>query len=171
MSVGPVLDLGGELGCAAAACPSIPVSNTKACLSACLSRNRQLPLLPFLSLSLRIATRASLSMNSGLIYSSFHRSIASSISSESTSIDVNLHSKSNRRRTLKTLFRIPLDATRSSGNDVDVDTTVMKINTSGSSLPHDIIREIVGLLSPADILNFSLTVCLLSFPTLSLQST
>ena len=93
-------------------------------------------------------------MNPGRIHSSFYRSIASSISSSSTSIDVNLHSKSNRRKTLKTLFCIPLDATRSSGNDVDVDTTVMKTNTSAvlaGSLPHDIIREIVDLLSPADI--------------------
>ena len=144
--------------------PAFPFP-TKKGLSVCLPACHvtvNLPLLPFLFLlptppfKFRNSNaRAQVfSMNPGLI----HRSIASSISS---SIDVNLHSKSNRRKTLKTLFRIPLDATKSSSNDVDVDTTNTSGVLAGSSLPHDIIREIVGLLSPADILNFSLTVCLL----------
>ena len=75
-------------------------------------------------------------------------------------------SKSDRRRYLKTFFHIPLGArSKSCGyDDIDIDTdgTSMKPNTStmlaGSVLPQDIIREIVDLLSPADILSFSLTV-------------
>ena len=72
--------------------------------------------------------------------------------------------KSDRRRCLKTLFHIPLGArSKSCGyDDIDIDGTSMKANTStllaGSVLPQDIIREIVDLLSPADILSFSLTV-------------
>ena len=80
-------------------------------------------------------------MNPGLIHSSFYRSIASSILS---SIDVNLHSKLNRRRTLKTL------STPLWWKPIHLQYWLV--------LPY-LIREIVGLLSPADILNSSLTVC------------
>lgn len=77
----------------------------------------------------------------------------------------NPNSKLNRRRCLKTLFHIPLGArSKSCGYDdidIDIDGTSMKVNTSttlAGSLPQDIIREIADLLSPADILSFSLTV-------------
>ena len=77
-----------------------------------------------------------------------------------------LKPKSDRRRCLKTLLHIPLGArTKSCGYDdidIDIDGTSTKANTSttmaSSGLPQDIIREIVDLLSPADILSFSLTV-------------
>ena len=76
-----------------------------------------------------------------------------------------LKSKSDRRRSLKTFFHIPLgDRFKSCGYDdidIDIDGTSMKVNTStklAGSLPQDIIREIADLLSPADILSFSLTV-------------
>ena len=81
----------------------------------------------------------------------------------STSPNSKLKSKSDRRRYLKTLFHRPL-GTRSKScgyDDIDIDGTSMKVNTSTSlvgSLPQDIIREIADLLSPADILSFSLTV-------------
>jgi hypothetical protein len=58
-----------------------------------------------------------------------------------------------RRRSLSVLFRIPL-ATRS----VNYHSVVASKLVVGS-IPADVIREIVDLLSPADILNFSLTVC------------
>ena len=94
--------------------------------------------------------------------------INSSRSSTSfTNPNPKLKSKSDRRRCLKTLFHIPLGGrSKSCGYDdidIDIDGTLMKPNTSstlaGSVLPQDIIREIVDLLSPADILSFSLTVC------------
>lgn len=72
--------------------------------------------------------------------------------------------KSDRRRCLKTFLHIPLGArTKTCGyDDIDNDGTSTKANISttmaGSVLPQDIIREIVDLLSPADILSFSLTV-------------
>jgi hypothetical protein len=73
--------------------------------------------------------------------------------------------KSKSRRCLKTLFHIPLgDRSKSCGYDdidIDIDGILMKVNTStilAGSLPQDIIREIADLLSPADILSFSLTV-------------
>ena len=76
-----------------------------------------------------------------------------------------LKSKSDRRRSLKTFFHIPLgDRSKSCGYDdidIDIDGTLMKMNTYtklAGSLPQDIIREIADLLSPADILSFSLTV-------------
>jgi hypothetical protein len=94
-------------------------------------------------------------------------SINSSNRSSTSVINSNLKlkSKSDRRRCLKTLFHIPLGArSKSCGYDdidVDIDGTSKKVNTSTSlagSLPQDIIREIADLLSPADILSFSLTV-------------
>jgi len=73
-----------------------------------------------------------------------------------------LRSKSDRRRCLKTLFHIPLGARSKSCGYDDVDGTSINADTytslAGSVLPQDIIREIVDLLSPADILSFSLTV-------------
>lgn len=59
--------------------------------------------------------------------------------------------KNSRRRSLKTLFQLPL-STRSS--------TYGSVSTTASvgSIPADIVREIVDLLAPSDILNFSLTV-------------
>ena len=92
---------------------------------------------------------------------SSHRSSTSFANSNSK-----LKSKSDRRRCLKTLFHLPLGArSKSCGYDdidIDIDGTSMKANTSttlaGSVLPQDIIREVVDLLSPADILSFSLTV-------------
>ncbi|PPQ85300.1 hypothetical protein CVT24_006411, partial [Panaeolus cyanescens] len=58
--------------------------------------------------------------------------------------------KNSRRRSLKTLFQLPL-STRSS--------TYGSVATTASvgSIPADIVREIVDLLAPSDILNFSLT--------------
>lgn len=92
---------------------------------------------------------------------STHRSSASFANPNSR-----VKSISDRRRRLKTLFHIPLGArSKSCGYDdidIDVDGTSMKPNTlttlAGSVLPQDIIREIVDLLPPADILSFSLTV-------------
>jgi hypothetical protein len=91
---------------------------------------------------------------------SSHRS-----STSFTNPNSKLKSKSDRRRCLKTLFHIPLGArSKSCGYDdidIDIDGTLMKANTStlaSSVLPQDIIREIVDLLSPADILSFSMTV-------------
>ena len=92
---------------------------------------------------------------------SSHRSSASF-----TNSNFNLKSKSDRRRCLKTLFHIPLGANRTKScgyddTDIDIDGTSMKVNTYPSlagSLPQDIIREIADLLSPGDILSFSLTV-------------
>ena len=91
---------------------------------------------------------------------SSHRSSSTSF----TNPNSKFQTKSDRRRCLKTLFRIPLGArSKTCGyDDIDIDGTSMKANTSttlaGLVLPHDIIREIVDLLSPADILSFSLTV-------------
>ena len=87
----------------------------------------------------------------------------------STTSNSEFKSKTNRRRrSLKTLFHIPCSARSSSGyddTDVDIDATSMKANGTtstalvlGSVLPQDIIRDIVDLLSPADILSLSLTV-------------
>jgi hypothetical protein len=94
---------------------------------------------------------------------SSHRSSTSYTNSTSK-----LKSKSDRRRCLKTLFHIPLGARSKSQScgyddiDIDIDGTSMKANTSTtlvcSALPQDIIREIVDLLPPSDILSFSLTV-------------
>lgn len=59
--------------------------------------------------------------------------------------------KSNRRRSLKTLFQLPL-STRTS--------TYGSLSTSApaGSIPADIVREIVDYLPPSDILSFSLVV-------------
>jgi len=59
--------------------------------------------------------------------------------------------KNNRRRSLKNLFQLPL-STRSSvyGSSPAAEAV--------GSLPADIVREIVDLLSPADVLSLSLTV-------------
>jgi hypothetical protein len=91
---------------------------------------------------------------------SSHRS-----STSFTNPNSKLKSKSDRRRSLKILFHIPLGArSKSCGYDdidIDIDGTSTKANTYAAlagSLPQDIIREIVDLLSPADILSFSLTV-------------
>ena len=73
-----------------------------------------------------------------------------------------LKSKSDRRRCLKTLFHIPLGARSKSCGYDDMDGTLKKASNSttlaGCVLPQDIIRDIVDLLSPSDILSFSLTV-------------
>ncbi|KAF9456661.1 hypothetical protein BDZ94DRAFT_331836 [Collybia nuda] len=58
--------------------------------------------------------------------------------------------KSNRRRSLGALFRIPLSARSPDYHSISTSKPV-------GSVPADIIREIVDLLSPADILSFSLT--------------
>ena len=59
--------------------------------------------------------------------------------------------KSNRRRSLKTLFQLPL-STRTS--------TYGSLSTTApaGSIPADIVREIVDYLPPSDILSFSLAV-------------
>ncbi|KAF8805053.1 hypothetical protein BYT27DRAFT_7258635 [Phlegmacium glaucopus] len=85
----------------------------------------------------------------------------------STTSNSEFKSKSNRRRSLKTLLHIPCSSRSSSGyddTDIDVDpTTLMQVKNTptaflaSSVLPQDIIRDIVDLLSPADILSFSLT--------------
>lgn len=59
--------------------------------------------------------------------------------------------KNGRRRSLKTLFQLPLSARTS--NYGTLSTTA-----SAGSIPVDIVREIVDLMSPSDILSFSLTV-------------
>lgn len=59
--------------------------------------------------------------------------------------------KSNRRRSLGALFRIPLSTRSPDYHSISTSKPV-------GSIPADIIREIADLLSPADILNFSLTV-------------
>jgi hypothetical protein len=85
------------------------------------------------------------------------------ISSNASSANTSSRMKSNRRRSF---FNIPLGVRSKSFGYDDIDGT-LKSNTSimlaGSVLPQDIIREVVDLLSPADILNFSLTVRDLSF--------
>ncbi|GLB40830.1 hypothetical protein LshimejAT787_0900450 [Lyophyllum shimeji] len=58
--------------------------------------------------------------------------------------------KTNRRRSLSALFRIPL-STRTP------EYPVISASQAVGSVPADIIREVVELLSPADILSFSLT--------------
>lgn len=57
----------------------------------------------------------------------------------------------HRRRSFKTRFNYPL-STRSSNYGSPITMPAV------GSVPADIVREIVDLLSPADILNFSLTV-------------
>ena len=57
-----------------------------------------------------------------------------------------------RRRSLGALLRLPL-GTRS------LHYHPVPASKPGGPVPPDIILEIVELLSPADILNFSLTVC------------
>ena len=65
--------------------------------------------------------------------------------------------RNKRRRSSKTRFQRPL-LTRSSSHG-----SLPPIHAVGY-VPADIVREIVDLLSPSDILNFSLTVrCLLCF--------
>ena len=64
--------------------------------------------------------------------------------------------RDKRRRSLKTLFQLPLSA-RSSTHGSALATAAV------GSLPADIVREVVDLLTPADILSFSLTVR--DFPT------
>jgi hypothetical protein len=59
--------------------------------------------------------------------------------------------KANRRRSLGALFRIPLSARSPDYHSISTSKPV-------GSIPADIIREIVDLLAPADILSFSLTV-------------
>lgn len=59
--------------------------------------------------------------------------------------------KNGRRRSLKTLFQLPLSARASSYGTLSTTTSV-------GSIPVDIVREIVDLMSPSDILSFSLTV-------------
>lgn len=59
--------------------------------------------------------------------------------------------KGNRRRSLKTLFQLPL-TTRSSVYGA------LSTSAPAGSIPADIVREIVDYLSPSDILNFSLAV-------------
>jgi len=59
--------------------------------------------------------------------------------------------KSTRRRSLKTLFQLPLS---SRSPDFISASTAEAVG----SIPADIVREIVDLLTPADVLNMSLTV-------------
>lgn len=91
-----------------------------------------------------------------------HRSATSS-SSTSTNPNSKFKVKVNRRRSLQTFFHIPSCATSKSfvcdDIGIDIDANPMKATTLvGSVLPHDTVLEIVELLSPADILSFSLTV-------------
>ncbi|KDR79531.1 hypothetical protein GALMADRAFT_63638 [Galerina marginata CBS 339.88] len=58
--------------------------------------------------------------------------------------------KSNRRRSLKTLFQLPLSTRTSIYGSIPTTAAV-------GSIPADIVREIVDLLSASDILSFSLT--------------
>ncbi|KAF8964515.1 hypothetical protein BDZ97DRAFT_1660197 [Flammula alnicola] len=58
--------------------------------------------------------------------------------------------KSNRRRSLRTLFQLPLSTRTSTYGSISTTAPV-------GSIPADIVREIVDFLSPSDILNFSLT--------------
>jgi hypothetical protein len=64
--------------------------------------------------------------------------------------------KDKRRRSLKTRFQHPF-LTRSSSYGS------LPPMSAGGSIPADIVRDLVDLLSPADILNFSLTVSPLLF--------
>ena len=59
--------------------------------------------------------------------------------------------KNGRRKSLKTLFQLPLSARTSNYGTLSTTASV-------GSLPADIVREIVDLMSPSDILSFSLTV-------------
>ncbi|KIM38487.1 hypothetical protein M413DRAFT_447723 [Hebeloma cylindrosporum] len=58
--------------------------------------------------------------------------------------------KNGRRRSLKTLFQLPLSARTSNYGTLSTMASV-------GSIPADIVREIVDLMSPSDILSFSLT--------------
>ncbi|CAA7270550.1 unnamed protein product [Cyclocybe aegerita] len=58
--------------------------------------------------------------------------------------------KRNRRRSFKNLFQLPLSARSSTYGPATTTAAV-------GSIPADIVREIVDLLSPADVLSFSLT--------------
>ena len=59
--------------------------------------------------------------------------------------------KNSRRRSLKTLFQVPIPGRSCEHGPVSATEAV-------GSIPADVVREIVDLLSPADILSFSLTV-------------
>ena len=62
--------------------------------------------------------------------------------------------KNGRRKSLKTLFQLPLSARASNYGTLSTTASV-------GSIPADIVREIVDLMSASDILSFSLTVCCL----------
>jgi hypothetical protein len=59
--------------------------------------------------------------------------------------------KNTRRRSLKTLFQLPLSTRTSTYGSLTTTTAV-------GSIPADIVRDIVDLLPPSDILSLSLAV-------------